>query len=583
MLRFWEWEANNYTKILNEKWPDKGVCLYCPDGSWHCYRYMQLAVCAEHEVGEVHYEYINGYVRLHFEGGDEDLRRELLRKTGDRDDLSWETWSGNANGQCQLKKAINNKEDLIAAFKCMVEIFDPKIEDFNIHRRSSKDKIIQPYEEQMPTATGHLDSKDESVSFTECSIAELMREPLSLPNYQREYCWEDKEIQSLWKTLAGTKGHKIHLGNIILQHNNEGYYDIIDGQQRLVTLTLMARQLEVMDFPLPLLLSSYDTADAQSHISNAKDVIYRLSTERDTDDVKDTFVKGCIRFGVLVLGKDTGLDLAYTFFNSQNSKGIPLNDHNLLKAHHLQYVSNEAQAMHLSRGWERMDHDSEDHPERLTVTLDQHLLRLRRWLYDMNVETWKTHIVRDEFQASPQLQEVPPFGESYNFWERFRGGASFFAWTEHFVHLYEDFLKTSTVVELRRKLPQSRHWHYASAIETLLFAYFIKFGNAYLPETLYVISRIMAGHRYDRGQARTNMIMNQARDSRLVMMIVQAPSQTFFLAEALGKPATEYVLMSGDPTPIQREMHQMLAEIFKAIDSEMTIEEIKNRIAREYE
>ena len=76
------------------------------------------------------------------------------------------------------------------------------------------------------------------------SINELLSNNLNIPDYQRIYCWEEKQVMCLLSDLIYHKElHEIkrsfyRLGTIIL-HYHDGVYDIIDGQQRLVTLSLL--------------------------------------------------------------------------------------------------------------------------------------------------------------------------------------------------------------------------------------------------------------------------------------------------------------------------------------------------------
>ena len=64
---------------------------------------------------------------------------------------------------------------------------------------------------------------------------------LQIPDYQRIYCWLEKNVLQLLEDIQSIK-EEYRLGTIILQKkedNNSFVYDIIDGQQRLVTLSLI--------------------------------------------------------------------------------------------------------------------------------------------------------------------------------------------------------------------------------------------------------------------------------------------------------------------------------------------------------
>ena len=83
-------------------------------------------------------------------------------------------------------------------------------------------------------------------------------------------------------------------------------------------------------------------------------------------------------FSVLILN-DSNLDLAYTFFSNQNSKGVSLSDYDLLKAHHLRYLNIEDQAEHLAMRWNDLSLECDNNGDSyLTHTLGVHLFRLRK-------------------------------------------------------------------------------------------------------------------------------------------------------------------------------------------------------------
>ena len=80
-----------------------------------------------------------------------------------------------------------------------------------------------------------------------CTLAELLAGDirLELPFYQREYTWKPKHCDELWEDILGVRnrsGKSHYMGSVTLESipNIPGGYRIIDGQQRLVSLCLMA-------------------------------------------------------------------------------------------------------------------------------------------------------------------------------------------------------------------------------------------------------------------------------------------------------------------------------------------------------
>ena len=78
--------------------------------------------------------------------------------------------------------------------------------------------------------------------FTEANIK------YSIPLYQRAFAWEEFEIEQLIDDINDFKEDKYYLGALIVDKKNiDGCinYEVIDGQQRLITLYLIFNYLEI--------------------------------------------------------------------------------------------------------------------------------------------------------------------------------------------------------------------------------------------------------------------------------------------------------------------------------------------------
>lgn len=64
-----------------------------------------------------------------------------------------------------------------------------------------------------------------------------------VPPFQRDYSWTDDEWNDLWQDMQGLfepEGESAHyMGYLVLQSSNNKRFDIIDGQQRITTLSVM--------------------------------------------------------------------------------------------------------------------------------------------------------------------------------------------------------------------------------------------------------------------------------------------------------------------------------------------------------
>jgi hypothetical protein len=64
-----------------------------------------------------------------------------------------------------------------------------------------------------------------------------------IPRFQRDYSWTEEEWEDLWLDILGTVkpgGESAHyMGYLVLQSENEKTFSVIDGQQRMTTLSLI--------------------------------------------------------------------------------------------------------------------------------------------------------------------------------------------------------------------------------------------------------------------------------------------------------------------------------------------------------
>lgn len=104
----------------------------------------------------------------------------------------------------------------------------------------------------------------------------------SIPNYQRDYAWEERNLDDLWEDLLEAEkaendemGH--FLGTIVVAKNpsNPQMYDIIDGQQRATTLFMLRYAL------------NFKTKDPMRNLNNFldDDDNFRLRTIKDNQDI----------------------------------------------------------------------------------------------------------------------------------------------------------------------------------------------------------------------------------------------------------------------------------------------------------
>jgi len=62
-----------------------------------------------------------------------------------------------------------------------------------------------------------------------------------VPRFQRDYAWSQEQWEYLWADIETIEQEQYHyMGYIVLQRKSQHDYEVIDGQQRLITLSLIA-------------------------------------------------------------------------------------------------------------------------------------------------------------------------------------------------------------------------------------------------------------------------------------------------------------------------------------------------------
>lgn len=369
--------------------------------------------------------------------------------------------------------------------------------------------------------------ENNSVALQRLTLRQVLEEmQLKIPQYQRIYCWQEKTVIKLLDDI-----HRITneycIGSIILQNNNNTY-DIIDGQQRLVTLSLLFLELGMAE-KISLLDQKFEDTEATKYIQYNKFVINNYC-QRNSFDAKEKLLD-LLQLNVLILN-NTSLDLAYTFFSNENSHGIPLSDYDLLKAHHLRYVFYEEQQQHLASRWDKLilsetpkDSDYKTYEQALAI----YIFRLRKWL---DFDWWnegEKYNVKNEFEASSLIDSVPPFCEHFNYFEPIQGGTHFFEFTDKAIEKLKHFKETDSY-KMIHFLNTESFVLLRDVIEALLFAYYYKFGESYLTEALLLITRYVSQVRYESRRIHLSSIFEHVRLSKIPLKIEKSTSPTFFLA-----------------------------------------------------
>ena len=215
-----------------------------------------------------------------------------------------------------------------------------------------------------------------SVAVASCTLAEIFNQQtikasdgsqitgaLTIPEYQRPYRWGDVQIKKLLSDYQlylddiaqSDAKYGYYLGSVILHQSTEnGCLNIIDGQQRLTTLALIAfvqslaktdsEQSSEEHSPFELQLS-YDSPESQQQIMQNLAWLQNNATNQIA-----AFDAAKINLTLVVTRSE---DDAYRFFETQNTGGVRLGGPDIIKAHHLRAIDRNKQN-DFARKWEAL-------------------------------------------------------------------------------------------------------------------------------------------------------------------------------------------------------------------------------------
>lgn len=220
------------------------------------------------------------------------------------------------------------------------------------------------------------------------TLDELLKKTnLHIPEYQRPYKWQDFHVLKLIDDIQ-TQSDKpsYRLGTIVL-HKTDNRLDIVDGQQRIITILLIIHAfmqsskasnsvvLKKTDQNIKSLLDKFEfnSTISKANIQNNYQVIQQEINKAEFTHHTIEFLLNQCEVVVITL---KNISEAFQFFDSQNARGRDLNPHDLLKAFHLREFDNDEKEIKITtvKFWE--DSNSED----LALLFSEYLYRIRGWM-----------------------------------------------------------------------------------------------------------------------------------------------------------------------------------------------------------
>lgn len=245
--------------------------------------------------------------------------------------------------------------------------------------------------------------------------------PVALDSYQRPYVWNEEKTRQLVSDLKeytekGGEQPPYYMGTILLHNSvDKKKLFIIDGQQRLTTLSVLYNELHDQ---LPV--NSELTYNSKLSVLN---ILNNRKSLRQSGLHHSIFDRIC--FTVITVNSE---DLAFTFFDTQNNRGVPLAPTDLLKAYHLRAIGSANNlALQLqtysAQRWETIQNL---HRERRTgndfvqMLFDTYLWKSRNWR-GKRVKIQESHddilhTFQTESLSQTNVSDIPLYAGANNKW-----------------------------------------------------------------------------------------------------------------------------------------------------------------------
>lgn len=351
------------------------------------------------------------------------------------------------------------------------------------------------------------------------SIREILQKNLDIPNYQRPYKWKVKNVINLISdvehemakatNLPEGSSYRYRIGSIIL-HEEDNKINIVDGQQRLLTicLILIVTAPDEVWSAIQLLKKEFSGQVTLDNLSYNLEHIERYFKNWESEqkiEFANYLLDGC----EMIIIEATNIAEAFQLFDSQNARGKTLEPADLLKAYHLRSMTDEHEKRMCVQRWEESIDKKVLHP-----VLSRIIFRCRRWMrHDYDAYDFSNDVI-DEFKGVdvdifrkdgirlPYMQRLYIMSQisSYSINEPIVNGKRFFDYVEHYVSIYERLFPGITDRQIKKgpeKLPTDneqqdliRTYCYYSpkmyrtgdsrlrnVLYCLLVAYYDKFGD----------------------------------------------------------------------------------------------------------
>lgn len=200
---------------------------------------------------------------------------------------------------------------------------------------------------------------------------------IKIPDYQRPYVWNTEKVETLINDLhyhiRHNSGQPYYMGSILFFRKDDAY-EIIDGQQRLTSLLILDK---IANGDNSILIKCKENLQFFFNSPTSKKNI--VAVRNYVKDYKSDWLQKSwnsvfsdLTFSVIVISRQ---DDAFSFFETQNNRGVKLGAADYLKSFHLRELREETgKQVVFAKQW-----DANNTNQFLNFLFNQVIWRGRSW------------------------------------------------------------------------------------------------------------------------------------------------------------------------------------------------------------
>lgn len=271
------------------------------------------------------------------------------------------------------------------------------------------------------------------------SVDKLLGESIMIPSYQRPYKWTGKNITELLldiqKSIEESRKYanfKYRIGTVILHRIETGEYEIVDGQQRILSFLLLKLYLDPT-FSNELTTVSFSNKITQKNLHDNYTTIREWFSSCDSDEENNfrDALSNILEAVIIIVDK---VEEAFQLFDSQNTRGKALYPHDLLKAYHLREIHDKYEMQNAVVKWESKK------PEDIRELFDLYLYPIWNWakcrkcgnFSTANIDIYKGIEENSEYNYARRANKAMPY---FLLTEPFIAGGDFFEMVDHYMKM----------------------------------------------------------------------------------------------------------------------------------------------------